>query len=50
MFRETMLQALRGCIVGAGGKMNEKNRKEITATLISQISLPDDTTRYIYVI
>ncbi len=40
-----MLQALRGCIIGAGEKMGEKVRRDITASLEDYITLSDDTTR-----
>ena len=40
-----MLQALRNCIVGAGPKMSDAIRKQITATLQGLLSSTDDTTR-----
>ncbi|XP_064653044.1 stalled ribosome sensor GCN1-like [Lineus longissimus] len=43
--RETMLQGLRGCLTGCGGKMGEAVKKQISATLISLISSGEDATR-----
>ena len=43
--RDTMLQALRGCIVGAGSKLIDKTRKDVTALLIGYISSSEDSTR-----
>ncbi|XP_033627513.1 eIF-2-alpha kinase activator GCN1-like [Asterias rubens] len=43
--RETLLQAVRGVVRGGGKKMNEANRKAITATLVGLLSLPEDTAR-----
>ena len=40
-----MLQALRNCIVGAGNKMSDAIRKQITTTLEGLLSSTDDTTR-----
>ena len=40
-----MLQALRGCIEGAGSKMGDKVRKELTATLEGLLSVNPDVTR-----
>ena len=40
-----MLQAVRGCIKGAGAKMGVKIRKEITQTLEGLLSCNEDTTR-----
>ncbi len=40
-----MLQALRNCILGAGAKMSDPIRKQITATLEGFLSSTDDTTR-----
>ena len=40
-----MLQALRGCIKGAGAKMGTKIRKDITQTLEGLLSCSEDTTR-----
>ena len=40
-----MLQALRNCIVGAGSKMSDAIRKQITTTLQGLLSSTDDTTR-----
>ena len=39
--RETMLQALRGVIGGAGKKMGEAVRKALTATLISLLGMQE---------
>jgi len=43
--RDTTLQALRGCVIGAGPKMNEVLRKQICETLQKFISANEDTTR-----
>ncbi|XP_077995202.1 stalled ribosome sensor GCN1-like [Glandiceps talaboti] len=43
--RETMLQALRGVISGAGQKMGEANRKAITSTLLGMLAIPEDVSR-----
>ncbi|XP_013411317.1 eIF-2-alpha kinase activator GCN1 [Lingula anatina] len=43
--RDTMMQALRGCIAGAGKKMNEANKKQILVTLLNSITSPEDSTR-----
>lgn len=40
-----MLQALRSCINGAGAKMTEKTRKELSSTFESYLSAPEDATR-----
>ena len=40
-----MLQALRGCIAGAGEKMGVKVRAELSAMLQSMLSVGEDTTR-----
>ena len=40
-----MLQALRNCIFGAGPKMSDAIRKQITTTLQGLLSSTDDTTR-----
>jgi HEAT repeat protein len=43
--RDTALQALRGCINGAGSKLADKTRKDVTALLVTLLSSPDDSTR-----
>lgn len=43
--RDTTLQALRGCIVGAGGKMSDKIRAELVSTLEGYVTSPEDSTR-----
>ncbi|KAI0222671.1 eIF-2-alpha kinase activator GCN1 [Lamellibrachia satsuma] len=43
--RETMLQALRGCITGAGPKMGDKVRKELATTLESLLFVTPDVAR-----
>ena len=44
-YRDTMLQALRGCIAGAGPKMSDKVRKEVVGSLEGYLSAPEDGTR-----
>lgn len=41
IFRETLLQALRGVIAGAGEKMGEPIRKALTTTLLDLLGHPD---------
>ena len=41
IFRETLLQALRGVIAGAGEKMGEPIRKALTTTLLGLLGHPD---------
>lgn len=43
--RETLLQALRGVIAGAGEKMGEPIRKALTTTLLGLLGHPDDAIR-----
>lgn len=43
--KETMLQALRGVITGAGKKMSEATRKNVTASMISMLTVDEDTSR-----
>ncbi|XP_069136043.1 stalled ribosome sensor GCN1-like [Argopecten irradians] len=43
--KDTMLQALRFCISGAGQKMAEPLRKQITATLLELLGSQEDATR-----
>ncbi|XP_050410272.2 eIF-2-alpha kinase activator GCN1 [Patella vulgata] len=43
--KDTMLQALRFCLVGAGGKVSEALRKQIQSTLLSMLSSSEDSTR-----
>ncbi|ESO82427.1 hypothetical protein LOTGIDRAFT_223326 [Lottia gigantea] len=43
--RDTMLQALRFCLCGAGSKVSEPIRKQIQTTLVSILSSTDDSTR-----
>ncbi|XP_069038064.1 stalled ribosome sensor GCN1 [Lepisosteus oculatus] len=43
--RETMLQALRFVIQGAGGKVDPTIRKNITTTLLSMLGHDEDATR-----
>ncbi|KAJ8312745.1 hypothetical protein KUTeg_010118 [Tegillarca granosa] len=43
--RDTMLQALRLCLNGAGKKMTEALRKQIMATLQGMLGIQEDTTR-----
>lgn len=40
-----MLQALRGCITGAGPKMGDKVRKELATTLESLLFVTPDVAR-----
>lgn len=40
-----MLQALRVCVGGAGSKMSDISRKQITQTLEGFLSTTEDTTR-----
>lgn len=44
LFRETLLQALRGVIAGAGEKMGEPIRKALTTTLLGLLGHPDVST------
>ncbi|XP_060079689.1 stalled ribosome sensor GCN1-like [Ylistrum balloti] len=43
--KDTMLQALRFCVSGAGQKMAEPLRKQITATLLELLGSQEDATR-----
>uniref|UniRef100_A0A8W8K250 TOG domain-containing protein n=2 Tax=Magallana gigas TaxID=29159 RepID=A0A8W8K250_MAGGI len=43
--RDTMLQALRFCISGAGEKMSDASRKAIMATLVVLLGNQEDSTR-----
>jgi hypothetical protein len=45
LFRETMLQALRGVITPAGDKMTEPLRKAVYVTLTGMLGHPEDVTR-----
>ncbi|KAL4223498.1 eIF-2-alpha kinase activator GCN1 [Mactra antiquata] len=45
--RDTMLQALRFCLLGAGQKMSALNRKQLTPTLLDLMSSSDDSTRVV---
>jgi len=42
-----MLQALRFCVCGAGKKMAEPLRKQITVTLLELLGAPEDATRMV---
>ncbi|XP_060559163.1 stalled ribosome sensor GCN1-like [Ruditapes philippinarum] len=42
-----MLQALRFCLMGAGGKMSAGNRKQLTPTLTDMMGCTDDSTRMV---
>jgi hypothetical protein len=42
-----MLQALRFCLMGAGGKMSAANRKQLTPTLTDMMGCTDDSTRMV---
>lgn len=43
--RDTMLQALRNCISGAGTKISDKVRKELVGSLEGYLSASEDATR-----
>nr|XP_022338883.1 eIF-2-alpha kinase activator GCN1-like [Crassostrea virginica] len=43
--RDTMLQALRFCICGAGEKMSDASRKGIMGTLVGMLGVQEDATR-----
>ena len=43
--RDTMLQALRFCVIGAGKKMADVTRKGIMGTLLSIMGCQEDSTR-----
>ena len=43
--RDTMLQALRGCISGAGNKMSDIIRRQVTSSLEGYLSTNEDSTR-----
>uniref|UniRef100_A0A6P7FRK7 EIF-2-alpha kinase activator GCN1-like n=1 Tax=Diabrotica virgifera virgifera TaxID=50390 RepID=A0A6P7FRK7_DIAVI len=43
--RETTMHALRGIITPAGDKISEPLKKQIHATLVSYLGVPDDTVR-----
>ena len=45
IFRDTMLQALRFCICGAGEKMSDASRKGIMGTLVGMLGVQEDATR-----
>jgi hypothetical protein len=45
IFRDTMLQALRFCLCGAGSKMAEPLKKQATTTLLGMLSSQEETTR-----
>ena len=40
-----MLQALRGCISGAGGKISDIIRRQMVSSLEGYLAVPEDTTR-----
>ena len=44
-YRDTTLQALRGCITGAGSKMSNKIRGEVVQTLEGLLASTEDSTR-----
>ncbi|XP_052799821.1 eIF-2-alpha kinase activator GCN1-like [Mya arenaria] len=45
--RDTMLQALRFCLAGAGAKMSPANRKLIVSSLVELLGSPEDSTRMV---
>ena len=45
VLRDTMLQAFRGCISGAGGKISDVQRRQMVSSLEGFLSTPEDTTR-----
>lgn len=45
IYRETLLQALRGVITPAGDKMTLPLRKQVYSTLLNLLSHPEDVTR-----
>ena len=45
LFRETMLQALRGVLTPAGDRITEPMKKQVFATLSSMLGHPEDVTR-----
>lgn len=44
-FRDTMLQALRFCLTGAGSKMAEPLKKQASSSLLSMLGSQEETTR-----
>ncbi|XP_052833677.1 eIF-2-alpha kinase activator GCN1 [Octopus bimaculoides] len=45
--RDTTLQALRNCVGGSKGKINDNLRKTLSGTLLRLLNSPEDTTRLI---
>ncbi|XP_067680434.1 stalled ribosome sensor GCN1-like [Haliotis asinina] len=45
--KDTMLQALRFCLAGAGSKMSESIRKQLTSTLSGMLGSGEDSTRMV---
>ncbi|CAG5130066.1 unnamed protein product, partial [Candidula unifasciata] len=43
--KDTFVQAIRACLEGAGSKMADSGRRQLTQTLVGMLASPEDSTR-----
>ncbi|KAK3760896.1 hypothetical protein RRG08_042111 [Elysia crispata] len=43
--KDTFVQAIRACLAGAGSKISDANRKQLTQTLVGLLEASEDSTR-----